>query len=158
MVGKSNKKTKKNYSTVIKQWIPKGNPILYYYCSADSFMSIIKNKTLRFSDLYHMNDLSELQQGNIIFDEIIKNSSAFSEETKAKFALTLQEFKNRCILLSISFSRAKDSLSQWRGYGDDAKGFCIGYRVKDFCKEGRQCKDCDIDYRRKTGLCPKHRI
>ena len=41
-----------------------------------------------------MNDLSELQQGNIIFDEIIKNSSAFSEETKAKFALTLQEFKN----------------------------------------------------------------
>ena len=21
-----------------------------------------------------------------------------------------------------------------RGYGDDAKGFCIGYRVKDFCK------------------------
>ena len=134
MVGKSNKKTKKDNSTVIKQWMPKGNPILYYYCSADSFMSIIKNKTLRFSDLYHMNDLSELQQGNIIFDEIIKNSSAFSEETKAKFTLTLQEFKNRCVLLSISFSRAKDSLSQWRGYGDDAKGFCIGYRVKDFCK------------------------
>ena len=32
----------------------------------------------------------------------------------------------------MSFSLKKDLLSQWRGYADDAKGFCIGFKAKDF--------------------------
>lgn len=152
MVGKNNNMKKSEYNTVIKQWMPKGDPILYYYCSAESFMSIIKNKTLRFCDLYHMNDLSELQQGNIIFEEIIKNSSAFSEETKEKFALILQEFKNRCVLLSVSFSRAKDSLSQWRGYGDDAKGFCIGYRANNFMELPTHLIKIEYEFKKQFSL------
>ena len=95
-------------------------------------MSIVKNKTLRFCDLYHMNDLSELQHGKLIYDQIIEKSEEFSDDIKTKIDIILKEFLNRCILLSMSFSQEKDLLSQWRGYADDAKGFCIGFRAKDF--------------------------
>ena len=106
--------------------------MLYYYCSASSFMAIVKNKTLRFCDLYHMNDLSELRHGKLIYDQIIRESKEFSDDTKKKIGIILTEFINRCVLLSMSFSMEKDKLSQWRGYADDAKGFCIGFKAKDF--------------------------
>lgn len=118
--------------TIIKQWEPKEDSMLYYYCSADSFMAIVKNKTLRFCDLYHMNDLSELSHGKIIYDQIIKESKEFSDDIKKKIDIILTEFINRCVLLSMCFSMKKDLLSQWRGYADDAKGFCIGFKAKDF--------------------------
>ena len=91
--------------TIIKQWTPEDDSMLYYYCSANSFMSIVKNKTLRFCDLYHMNDLSEMQHGLLIYDQIIKNSTEISEDTKFKIDTVLKEFINRCILLSMSFSQ-----------------------------------------------------
>lgn len=118
--------------TIIKQWEPQEDSILYYYCSANSFMSIVKNKTLRFCDLYHMNDCSELYHGKLIYDQIIEKSDEFSDDTKTQIDVILKEFINRCILLSMSFSLKKDLLSQWRGYADDAKGFCLGFRAKDF--------------------------
>lgn len=126
----TNKETE--IQTIIKQWEPKEDSMLYYYCSATSFMSIVKNKTLRFCDLYHMNDLSELRHGKIIYDQIIENSKELSDDTKSKIDIILKEFINRCVLLSMSFSLKKDLLSQWRGYADDAKGFCIGFKAKDF--------------------------
>lgn len=118
--------------TIIKQWEPQEDSMLYYYCSASSFMAIVKNKTLRFCDLYHMNDLSELRHGKLIYDQIIRESKEFSDDTKKKIGIILTEFINRCVLLSMSFSMEKDKLSQWRGYADDAKGFCIGFKAKDF--------------------------
>lgn len=118
--------------TIIKQWEPQDGSMLYYYCSANSFMSIVKNKTLRFCDLYHMNDLSELQHGKLIYDQIIEKSKEFSDDTKFKIDTILKEFINRSVLLSMSFSLERDLLSQWRGYADDAKGFCIGFNAKDF--------------------------
>lgn len=106
--------------------------MLYHYCPAESFMSIVKNKTLRFCDLYHMNDFLELQHGWRIYNQIIKESKEFSDEIKAQIDLVLKEFVNRSRLLTMSFSLKKDLLSQWRGYANDAKGFCIGFKAKDF--------------------------
>ena len=124
-------KTEPSLRTIIKQWEPQEDSMLYHYCPAESFMSIVKNKTLRFCDLYHMNDLSELHHGRIIYDQIIIKSEEFSREIKTWIDAVLNEFINRCILLSMSFSLKKDLLSQWRGYADDAKGFCIGFKAKD---------------------------
>ena len=121
-----------SFKSIIRQWEPEEDSMLYYYCSANSFMSIVKNKTLRFCDLYHMNDLSELKHGKLIYDQIIERSKEFSDDIKTKIDIVLKEFINRCVLLSMSFSLKKDLLSQWRGYADDAKGFCIGFRAKDF--------------------------
>lgn len=138
--------------TIIKQWEPQEGSMLYYYCSANSFMSIVKNKTLRFCDLYHMNDLSEMQHGLLIYGQIIKNSDEISDDTKFKIDTILKEFINRCILLSMSFSLKKDLLSQWRGYADDANGFCIGFRAKDFTNLPVHLLEVEYDFEKQYAL------
>lgn len=146
----TNKETE--IQTIIKQWEPKEDSMLYYYCSATSFMSIVKNKTLRFCDLYHMNDLSELRHGKIIYDQIIENSKELSDDTKSKIDIILKEFINRCVLLSMSFSLKKDLLSQWRGYADDAKGFCIGFKAKDFTNLPIHLLEVEYDFAKQFAL------
>lgn len=138
--------------TIIKQWEPQDDSMLYYYCSANSFMSIVKNKTLRFCDLYHMNDLSELKHGKIIYDQIIENSKEFSDDIKTKIDIILKEFIIRSVLLSMSFSREKDLLSQWRGYADDAKGFCIGFKAKDFTNLPIHMLKVEYDFKKQFAL------
>lgn len=140
------------FKTIINQWEPQEDSVLYYYCSANSFMSIVKNKTLRFCDLYHMNDLSELQQGKLIYDQIIEKSIEFSDDTKKKIDTVLKEFINRCILLSMSFSHKKDLLSQWRGYADDAKGFCLGFKAKYFTDLPIHLLEVEYDFEKQFTL------
>jgi hypothetical protein len=45
----------------LREYKPKGNELLYHYCSAEAFHAICTNKTIRMSDLFTMNDYLELQ-------------------------------------------------------------------------------------------------
>lgn len=116
--------------SLIKQHKPKNEEIWYHYCSADSFMAITKNKTLRFCDLRHMNDITELSHGEKLLDEMLDNI-VLSIELRTVIRTVLDFFRNRTLLLSMSFSENEDQLSQWRGYADDGNGFCVGFRAKD---------------------------
>ena len=60
------------YPSLIKQHKPQSNEIWYHYCSAESFMDIIKNKTLRLTDLRHMNDMEELILGERLLNELLE--------------------------------------------------------------------------------------
>lgn len=117
--------------SLIKQYEPKQDEIWYHYCSAESFMAITKNKTLRFCDLRHMNDMTELIYGERLFDELLFIREV-SPEHREIIHKVMDFFRNRTFLLSFSFSENGDQLSQWRGYADDAKGVCIGFKAKDF--------------------------
>ena len=117
--------------SIICQYKPRPNEIWYHYCSAESFMSIIKNKTLRLCDILHMNDKTELLHGERLFDDILKDATIddFKKEAIRSIYYAIRE---RMVLLAMSFSANEDQLSQWRGYADDAKGFCIGFEAIHF--------------------------
>jgi len=73
-----------------------------------------------------MNDKFE----SIWIDKVIKdskdeiNSPFFEEFIKIYEELDVKEH------YFVSFSKAKDMLSQWRGYADDGKGVAIGFSLK----------------------------
>lgn len=117
--------------SIICQYKPRPNEIWYHYCSAESFMSIIKNKTLRLCDILHMNDKTELLHGERLFDDILKDATIddFKKEAIRSIYYAIRE---RMVLLAMSFSANGDQLSQWRGYADHAKGFCIGFEATCF--------------------------
>lgn len=114
----------------------------YHYCSLDTFIAIISNKSLRLCDLSKTNDYMERKWTlNILEDSLIK---AFEEN---EITINLKEdywydkgihnhlafifdmlkyFVERSSYITC-FSRNGDLLSQWRAYGDNGKGVSIGF-------------------------------
>jgi hypothetical protein len=79
-----------------------------------------------------MNDSLELQLGYSIWEKVAGNlikelSFNFIDEIDK----VIHNYSGISVILSASFSRRRDSLSQWRAYASDGKGYCIGFRARD---------------------------
>jgi len=119
---------------------------VYHYCSLETFISIIKNKTIRLSDINKSNYYLEtkttiefikkaainLSRQNSIekYQKImlgIDNESAI----KHLIDMVLNRFLNyRDILIyATCFSEITDLLSQWCEYADNGKGVAIGFNI-----------------------------
>lgn len=126
---------------------------LFHYCSNIKCFNILETKTIRLSDIQKSNDYKEL---SLFFPQIfdcleelyIKKPfhfkyegktgiRAFEELIDSSYTLwnkrfSTGEFSNFVLCLS----EKPDSLSQWRGYADNAKGCCIGFdsnKLRDYC-------------------------
>lgn len=116
---------------------------LYHYCSLDTFLKIIGNRTLWLSDIGKSNDSQELKWlKNECHARILKAQIGFLKQHKddpettydieameqiADFAKSVSQvdvYKS----WAICFSEARDMLSQWRGYANDGAGVCIGFK------------------------------
>lgn len=113
--------------------------LLYHYCSPETLVSIIQNRTIRFSDMNMMNDAEEGRWGYRIWIEaanklldpdnpppgipepVTKDFIDHIDEIWSSMSLGLSSF-------IASFSKDGDSLSQWRAYADDGRGYAIGFR------------------------------
>lgn len=114
--------------------------IVYHYCSIPTFMEIIKNSTLRMTNIVKSNDFSEI---TFCIDEF---TSAFHQAfiqlkrihtDPAFFEFAANVDIDKIVQSSIGnvsltyyvtcFSMACDLLSQWRGYADDGQGVSIGF-------------------------------
>ena len=118
---------------------------IYHYCSLETFRLIIENRTLFMSDFHYMNDSSEESYFlNIFSEEMKKIYDNFSQEEKEKlknkkskymykYMTNLEKiYPNVCFICC--FSKKHDDLNQWRAYGDDGKGVCIGFDKSFFEK------------------------
>ena len=126
--------------------------ILYHYCSVDVFHEIIKNKTLRLSEIEKSNDSLECQwlEQRIVPSLIrkrlteriadksnIEHVDNFIKEAVSiykGFGDSLYNSEVQKMTLAICFSRKGDLLSQWRGYGDDGYGIAIGFDTQAYGK------------------------
>ena len=119
----------------ITEKIPFENQV-YHYCSLETFRLIVENKVLFMSGYHYMNDSSEEKYFLDVFEEEMKNLyDGLSDEEKAniesddymkKYMTRLSElYANVCFICC--FSNIRDDLNQWRAYGDDGKGICIGF-------------------------------
>lgn len=111
---------------------------LYHYTDATGLDGIIKNQQIWFTRYTHLNDPTELEYGMSIASDLLieigKNS-----DLRIKFfcdmindLFTHKQFRNAFDVFVASFSRDKDDLGQWRGYGDNGRGFSLGLAPRLF--------------------------
>ncbi len=103
---------------------------LYHYCTLETFVNIIKTKTLRFADISKSNDNQELK---FFFDNyfaylkhLLDNDSDTMRKQLDKISNVMYQSLDdiRCFCLCLSEER--DLLSQWRGYVPNG-GISIGF-------------------------------
>lgn len=115
---------------------------IYHYCSLNTFMQIIENKTIRLSDLNKTNDYLEKKWGidflQTNLERVLKNHKIsmdleedywYSDEVPNHLEQLHQEVRShlRYQTLIACFSLSKDLLSQWRAYGQDGAGVAVGF-------------------------------
>ena len=93
--------------------------MLYHYCSAHAFKSIMDSKTIWLSDVGKSNDPTESKA------LLLKGKETHVESQKEIDELI--DVINGFIVWAFCLSENGDLLSQWRGYANDGKGFSIGF-------------------------------
>lgn len=99
----------------------KENNLIYHYCSLEAFLQIIKNNTLRFSDITKSNDGEEVIYISNLFVKYLKSKNLKSNSYNYFSKDFLKE--NRYFVLSLSTNC--DSSSEWLIYGKN--GISIGF-------------------------------
>ncbi len=100
--------------------------ILYHYCKTDSFVSIIRNQSIRLSSLNLSNDTME---GRLVKATILRlaERDGLDKGVIAQLQESLAFLERYIDGLGFCLSAHGDLLSQWRGYADDASGVSIGF-------------------------------
>ena len=107
------------------------NNIVYHYTSIEAFLNIIKTKSFRLTDIEKSNDSMEKKLVvntllNLMRDTFNRIGTASLLKPAIKEAIEIIENGKDFYSFACCFSGEKDSLSQWRGYADEAKGVAIG--------------------------------
>ncbi len=108
---------------------------VYHYCSVETFYNIIRNHTLRLSDIEKSNDFMEKKWAIHQCLDYIKCNLDNPDYPCSRSPLLArqllesmeQQFHSyNMTILACCFSSKRDLLSQWRGYGDNGAGVSIG--------------------------------
>jgi Protein of unknown function (DUF2971) len=106
-------------------------PIVYYYCSVDAFIKIVTNKSLRLTNLFFLNDSQEfVWLRNKAHCFVKTQAQKHPDEFGYQYLETLLEQEWQREIYCACFSEQPDLLSQWRAYGEDGKGFAIGFSTR----------------------------
>lgn len=139
-----------------------GSKIVYHYCPSEAFISILTNKTLRATNIKKSNDYSEITNGLVVFQRAVYMActrfkkkhpwdfvfAEFYEGTDFRRLIENSIDNESLTYYAICFSEANDSLSQWRGYADNASGVAIGFDASLLheCMDHRNLKFMEIEY------------
>ncbi|MEY1556541.1 DUF2971 domain-containing protein [Yoonia sp. R2331] len=107
-------------------WQKEEANLLYHYTSLDTFLKMAEFGKIRLSDLAQSNDALE---GRFIQDHISKAiwSSNIPKGLHSELELTIEHLIQFERAFGFCLSETPDQLSQWRGYGDDGHGVCLGF-------------------------------
>lgn len=133
--------------------------VLYHYTSLNVLEQILTNKTIRLSDITKTNDSKEITWiKNIIEEEYpkaycaekaqyFKKYISYEDWIKLSNYLTQKWFDimtNKYAYYVCCLSTQRDLLSQWRGYGNDAKGIAIGFNYHSLAEMTKILPDTHI--------------
>lgn len=118
---------RKIYSSVKTSQEQLATKNIYHYCCSESFLKIIKDESLWFSDLLKMNDPNEITK-NLKLSELI--SREIMKDNKSYDYLMGESNVGAMRVFACSFSKKSDDLNQWRSYSSDGTGLCIGFNKK----------------------------
>lgn len=103
---------------------------IYHYTNDIGLNGILESGTLRFTDIFGVNDPSEIKHGFshalTILDKLAVSASPLEKEFVQRFHQLYEEQLDRTANFFIcSFTKARDDLSQWRAYADNGRGFSL---------------------------------
>ena len=105
--------------------------IIYHYTDDAGLKGILETGKVRLSNIFSLNDPSELSHGFSIFVETLKTSAAPGPPEAKLFANSMDRFRGRirdtAQYFSCSFSASGDDLGQWRAYADNGRGYALGF-------------------------------
>src|ERR1700732_2066173 len=94
---------------------PTKSQTIFHYCSVDVFWSIITKKEIWLSDIFTMNDASELTWGRGVFADVVReNHGLFDDDFRYVMIAHVYGIDPHVRPLTGSFSANGDLLSQWR--------------------------------------------
>jgi hypothetical protein len=104
--------------------------VVYHYCNATAFYSILTKRALWLGSVLCMNDYMEQRH---LLGKAKRLLKELAEGETGRFVSPLIRYFDRAKLTPFAccLSMEGDLLSQWRAYADDGKGFSIGFRSDD---------------------------
>lgn len=122
--------------------------LLWHYTDTQGLEGIIRNRTIRLSHPGFLNDPSELQYANSVYDEMLDRLASGQDGLAQKLVSGYQDYRKDNdfhVPFVASFCRDYDNLELWRQYGDDGRGFSLGFRMEELRKVvARQAHQMDI--------------
>jgi hypothetical protein len=120
-------------------------PIIYHYTGDVGLRGILETGQLWLTDVFSLNDPSELNHGFALLLNALMNKAASPDARK--FAQGLVDFSKRVGIRQsgnyfvCSFSESGDDLGQWRAYADNGRGYVLGFDTTEletaFTKDGQ---------------------
>ncbi len=114
--------------------------LLYHYTTLDGFLGIIRNSELWATDIRYLNDTSEYRMApGLAVDKMFEAMDLEGENKELIDSYTplIVQTGKPVYVASFSAEISGDDLSQWRAYGGQHSGICLGFSP---------------DYLRKTGM------
>lgn len=115
---------------------------LYQYTTAAGLKGIFETEQLWFTDYRFHNDPDEFLYGKKLALEVLDTFSAAAPNNYAKqliesvrSILASDKLDSALDVFLACFSRKRDDLGQWRAYGDNGRGFAIGFAPPMFAIE-----------------------
>ena len=108
--------------------------LLWHYTDTQGLEGIVRNRTIRLSHPSFLNDPSELQYANSVYKEMLYMLANHKSPLAQKFAKGYQDYKKDKdfhVPFVASFCSDQDNLELWRQYGDDGRGFSLGFRMNE---------------------------
>jgi hypothetical protein len=111
-------------------------PRIYHYTNDAGLLGILRSGTLWFTDIFDLNDPSELRHGFKQATKILTERAATAASPVQNFAKEFERFlfaggiEAAAHYFVCSFSKWGDELSQWRAYADNGRGFSLGFDSK----------------------------
>ena len=120
---------------LITQPVPKQ---LFHYTSMDGLRGILSSHSMFATDSLYLNDTTEIANSLPTVRDVLSSSAKSLSPKLVQTMLGLLEDEHSTGFLSssksqyfiLSFSTEGDDLQQWRGYGDDTHGACIGFDLQ----------------------------
>jgi hypothetical protein len=105
---------------------------IFHYTDDLGLRGIIEYGTLRLTDIFYLNDPSELRHGCRPAIELITSAA---NETQPEIKQLAENIEARLIkgieqafrFFTLSFSQDGDDLGQWRAYADNGRGYALGF-------------------------------
>src|SRR5215831_7747290 len=110
-------------------------PIIYHYTNDAGLRGILESGKLWLTDIFNLNDPSELSHGFSHAVSILSNKAADGHLWTKVFAPAFEKLGTQRLQASAhffvcSFSSSGDELGQWRAYADNGRGYTLGFDTK----------------------------
>jgi hypothetical protein len=111
---------------------------LYHYTDANGLKGIIESQAIWFTSYAHLNDPGEIAYGVGITTTLLSEIGRANDPRLKLFCdmvidlFTHDNLRTAFGFYIASFSRNGDDLGQWRAYGDNGRGYALGFAPQFF--------------------------